>query len=155
MRTRSIRRLAPLAVVLASVLVVAGCGDDSDSGEDAVKGVVTGFLTDLAENKGTEACDRLTTGTVRILSAVAPAAGTSATCPDNIRAVNGQLSEEEKEALKSAEVKAVTIDGDTATVNPQDVEFEIEGTSSLLSSVKGGPVVLKNVDDEWKIESLG
>ena len=79
----------------------------------------------------------------------------SSTCPDNIRAVNGQLSEEEKEALKSAEVKAVTINGDTATVNPQDVEFEIEGTSSLLSSVKGGPVQLKNVDDEWKIESLG
>ena len=154
MRPRSITRLAPLALVLAALLVVAGCSDDSDSDAE-VKGVVTGFLTDLAENRGTEACDRLTTGTVRILSAVAPAAGTAATCPDNIRAVNGQLSEEEKEALKSAEVKAVTIDGDTATVNPQDVEFEIEGTSSLLSSVKGGPVVLKNVDDEWKIESLG
>ena len=154
MRPRSIRRIAPLALLLAS-LVVAGCGDDGDSGEDAVKGVVTGFFTDLADNKGTEACNRLTTGTVRILSAVAPAAGTPATCPDNIRAVNGQLSEEEKEALRSAEVKAVTINGDTATVNPQDVEFEIEGTSSLLSSVKGGPVQLKNVDDEWKIESLG
>jgi hypothetical protein len=155
MTTRSIRGLAPLALLLASLLVVAGCGDDADSEEDAVKGVVTGFFTDLAENRGTEACDRLTTGTVRILSAVAPSAGTAATCPDNIRAVNGQLSEEEKEALKSAEVRAVTVSGETATVNPNDVEFEIEGTSSLLSSVKGGPVVLRNVDDEWKIESLG
>ncbi len=155
MRTRSICRTAPLALLLASSLFIAGCSDDADSDEAAVKGVITGFFTDLAENRGTEACDRLTTGTVRILSAVAPSAGTAATCPDNIRAVNGQLSEEEKEALKSAEVKAVTISGDTATVNPQDVEFEIDDTSSVLSTVKAGPVQLKNVDDEWKIESLG
>lgn len=154
MSRRGIRRLAPLALLLVSTLVVAGCSY-SDSDEAGVKDAITGFFTDLAENKGTEACNRLTTGTVRILSAVAPAAGTAATCPDNIRAVNGQLSEEEKEALKSAEVKAVTISGDTATVNPQDVEFENEGTSGLLSAVKAGPAQLKKIDDEWKIESLG
>ncbi len=146
--------MIPLTLLLAFWLFVAGCSD-SDSDEAAVKDTITGFFTDLAENHGTEACDRLTTGTVRILSAVAPSAGTAATCPDNIRAVNGQLSEEEKEALKSAKVKAVTISGDTATVNPNDVEFKIEGTSSLLSSVKAGAVQLKNIDDEWKIESLG
>ena len=154
MTRRSRCRLVPLALLL-SVLVLAGCGDDSDSGEGEVKDVVTGFFADVAENRGTEACDALSVENVRFLSAVAPAVGVPATCPDNVRAVNGQLSEEEKEALKSAEVKAVTISGDTATVNPQDVEFEIDDTSSVLSTVKAGPVQLKNVDDEWKIESLG
>ncbi len=154
MTRRRICRIVPLPLLLASLLFVAACSE-SDSDEAAVKDTLTGFFTDLAENRGTQACDRLTTGAVRILSAVAPAAGVPATCPDNIRAVNGQLSEEEKEALKSAEVKAVTINGDSATVNPNDVEFQIEGKSSLLSSVKGGPVQLRNVADEWKIESLG
>ena len=154
MRTRSTRRLAPLAVLLASFLVVAGCSD-SDSDEAVVKDVIAGFFSDVAENHGTEACDRLTSGTVKLLSAVAPAAGTPATCPDDIRAANGQLSEEEKEAMKSVEVKAVTVNGDTATVNPNDVVFELGETSGPLSNVKSGPVVLRKVDDEWKIESLG
>ncbi len=155
MTRRSHRVLIPFLLVLASFLFLAGCGDDSDSHEAAVKGTITGFFTDVAENRGTQACDRLATGTVRLLSALAPSAGVPATCPDGIRAVNGRLSDEEKEALKSAEVKTVTISGDTATVNPNDVEFEIEGTSGLLSNVKGGTVQLKKIDDEWKIESLG
>ncbi len=154
MTKTTLRRIIPVTLLLVSFLFVAGCSE-SESDEAAVKDTISGFLTDLAENRGTQACDRLTTGTVRILSAVAPSAGAPATCPDNIGAVNGQLSEEENEALKSAEVKAVTISGDTATVNPNDVEFEIEGTSGLLSNVKGGTVQLKKIDDEWKIESLG
>jgi hypothetical protein len=149
------RRLFPLALLLCSALVVAGCGDDADSDESQVKDVITGFFADVAENRGTEACDALTVGNVRFLSAVAPAAGVPATCPDNVRAVNGQLSEEEKEALKTAEVGEVTISGDTATIAPQAVEFELAGQSTLLSSVKTGPVVLKKAGDEWKIESLG
>ena len=153
MTRRSRRRLVPPALLLCSFLVVAGCGDDSDSGD--VKDVLTGFFTDVAENRGTEACDALSVENVRFLSAVAPAAGVPATCPDNVRAVNGQLSEEEKEALKTAKVGDVTISGDTATVSPQEVEFEIVGESTLLSTVKSGPVMLKKAGDEWKIESLG
>jgi hypothetical protein len=149
------RRLIPLGLALVSFLAVAGCGDDADSDEAAVKEVITGFFTDVAENNGTEACERLTTGTVRIFSVVAPAAGAPATCSDHIRVVNGQMTEEEKDALKTAEVKSVTVSGDAATVAPDDVVFELRGTSTLLSSVKAGPVLLKNVDDEWKIESLG
>ena len=154
MTSRSRRCLVPVALLL-SLLVVAGCGDDSDSDEAEVKEVLTGFFTDVAEARGEEACDRLTVSTVRFLSAVAPVVGVPATCPDNVRAVNGQLSEEEKEALKTAEVGAVTISGDTANVNPQEVKFEHEGQSALLSSVRAGPVVLKKVGDEWKLESLG
>ena len=152
MTRRSRRRLVPLALVL-SVLMVAACGDDSDSGD--VKGVLTGFFTDVAENRGTEACDALSGENVRFLSAVGPAVGVPATCRDSVMAVNGQLSEEEKEALKTAKVGEVTVSGDTATVSPQEVEFEIVGESILLSSVKSGPVVLKKAGDEWKIESLG
>jgi hypothetical protein len=155
MRRRSIRRMAPLALLLASSLVVAGCNDDSDSDEAEVKDVLTGFFTDVAEARGEEACDALTVATVRFLSAVAPVAGVPATCPDNVRAVNGQLSEEEKEALKTAEVGQVTVSGDTATINPEEVKFEHEGESALLSSVRAGPTVLKRVGDEWKLESLG
>ena len=146
--------MVPLALLL-SVLVLVGCGDDSDSGEGEVKDVLTGFFADVAENRGTEACDALSVGNVRFLSAVAPAVGVPATCPDNVRAVNGQLSEEEKEALKTAKVGEVTVSGDTATVDPNEVEFEVAGESTLLSTVKSGPVVLKKAGDEWKIESLG
>ena len=154
MRNRSSRRLVPLALLLASVLVVAGC-NDSDSDEAQVKDVLTGFFTDVAEGRETEACDALTTGTVRFLSAAAPTAGVPATCADGVRAARGQLSEEEREALTTAEVRQVTISGDTATVNPQDVEFEIADQSALLSAAKAGPVVLRKAGDEWKIESLG
>jgi hypothetical protein len=151
---RSRRRLVPVAL-LFSLLVVAGCGDDSDSDEAEVKDVLTGFLTDVAEARGQDACDALTVASVRFLSAVAPVAGVPATCPDSVRAVHGQLSEEEKEALKTAEVGQVTVSGDTATIDPQEVEFEHEGQSALLSSVRASPVVFKRVGDEWKLEALG
>ena len=154
MTRQSRRRLVPIALLL-SLLVVAGCGDDGDSDEAEVKDALTGFLTDVAEARGVEACDRLTVSTVRFFSGVAPSAGVPATCPDTVRAVNGQLSEEEKEALKKAEVGQVTISGDTATINAQEVKFEHEGQSALLSSVSASPVVLKRVGDEWKIELLG
>ena len=149
------RRLSTLALLLCSLLVVAGCGDDADSDEGQVKDVITGFFADVAENRGTEACDALTTGTVRAFSAVAPVSGVPATCPDNISAAYGKLGDEEKEALKRAKVREVTIRGDTATVSPEDVEFEHEGQSALLSSIRSGPVVLKKAGDEWKIETMG
>ena len=154
MTRRSRRRLVPVALLL-SLLVVAGCGDDSDSGEAEVKDVLTGFLADVAEGRGEEACDALTVASVRFFSAVAPAAGVPATCPDQVRAVHGHLSEEEKGALKTAEVGQVTVSGDTATVNPEEVEFEHEGQSALLSSVRANPVVFKRVGDDWKLEALG
>jgi hypothetical protein len=155
MRTRSIRRLAPLALLLAAFLVVAGCNDDSDSDEAKVKSVVTGFFDDLADGRAEEACDALTSGTVKLLSLQGPAGGTPATCPANVATVHGQLSEEEKEAMRGAKVKAVTVNGDTATVNPNDVEFQFEGQSTFLSSARSGPVVLRKFEGDWKLESLG
>jgi hypothetical protein len=153
--TKRKSRLAPLALLLASILVVAGCGDDSDSDEAKVESVVTGFFENLADGRAEEACDALTSGTVRLLSLQGPAGGTPATCPANVATVHGQLSEEEKEAMRAVEVKAVTVSGDTATVQPNDVEFDFEGESTLLSSVRSGPVVLRKFQGDWKLESLG
>jgi hypothetical protein len=151
MTTRTCWRLA--AVVL-SVMALAGCSK-AESDEAKVKGVVSGFFADLGANRGSEACDALTGTATRLAALGAELANASASCPEAVKVVNGQLSSDEKEALKNVKVKQATVNGDQANIAPSDIEFSVNGRSALLSTVKSGPTHLTKASGSWKIDSLG
>ncbi len=153
MPIRSRYRLA--ATTLVAVMIVAvGC-ERQESEADQVQEVVEGFLADAAEGRGEEACGALTGDAVRYVSVVGIAAQTEASCPEAVQALSGQYSESEKEALKSATVKRVSVSGNRATIARQDIEFNFRGESRLFPSATDAPVLLVKTDTGWKIESLG
>ena len=89
------------------------------------------------------------------MSALGLLAQTEASCPDAVETLSGQLSAEEKEALKSVDVKRVSVDGDRATITAEDIEMEYQGESRLFPRAPGSQVVLLKADGAWKVESLG
>jgi len=152
MRPMSLRRTASL--ITALLLTVAACGK-SESAEAKAKATVTGFFDDVAGGKGDAACSRLTGAAVRELSAAAFVMQAPASCPEAVKLVNDQISDDEKKALRSATVNRVTIAGDKATVNDDDIELELKGQTGLFRNNNPKPVELEKSGDDWKISSLG
>jgi hypothetical protein len=151
MTTRTCWRLAAVAL---SVIALAGCST-SDSDEAKVKSVVSGFFSDLGAGRGSAACSALTGSATRLAGLIAEAANAPASCPEAVKVLDGQLSSDEKAAVKNVKVKHVTVSGEEATISPTDVEFSVNGKSSLLSNVKSGPTHLTKASGSWKIDSLG
>ena len=148
-------RQGALVVVLA-VGMVAGAGcRESDSEEAEVESVLTSFLADAADGRGDEACEALTGNAVRYVATVGAVAQTEASCPEAVEALSGLFAADEKEALKSADVKRVSIQDDRATIAREDILLEYQGESRLFPRAQGAQVVLVKTDDGWKIESLG
>ncbi len=132
----------------------AACGGD-DTEEAKVEAVVKDFLSDAADGKGDEACSALTGDAVRYVSTIGIFAQTSASCPDAVNALSGRFSAEEKEALKGAEIRRVSVSGDRATIAREDVRIDYPGQSHLFPSPTNSPILLIKIEDSWKIESLG
>lgn len=148
-------RRGALAVVLAvGMLAASGC-TERDSEEAEVESVLTTFLADAADGRGDEACRVLTGNAVRYVATVGALAQTEASCPEAVETLSGLFAADEKEALKSADVKRVSVDGDRATIAREDIELEYQGESRLFPRAPGAQVVLLKTDDGWKIDSLG
>ena len=153
MSVRNIYRLA--GILLAAAMLLAGCSDDEDSDEAQVKTVVTDFLEDAADGRGSEACSKLTGDAVRYVSTVGAVAQAEASCPDAVQTLSGQFATDEKQALKSATVKKVNLSGNSATIAREDIEIKYQGQSHLFPRPSNSPVILIKTDTGWKIESLG
>ena len=155
LRGRSRTRHGALVVALAvGMLAGSGC-TENESEEAKVESVVTSFLADAADGKGDEACEALTGEAVRYVSTVGALVETEASCPDAVETLSGQFAAEEKEALKSADVKRVSVKDDRATIAREDIVLEYQGESRLFPRAQGAQVVLVKTDDGWKIDSLG
>jgi hypothetical protein len=148
-------RRGPLAVVLAvGMLAGAGC-TERESEEAKVESVLTTFLADAADGKGDEACKALTGNAVRYVATVGALARDEASCPDAVETLSGLFAADEKEALKSADVRRVSVQDDRATIAREDIALEYQGESRLFPRAPGAQVVLVKTDDGWKIDSLG
>lgn len=155
LREPSRTRRGALVVVLA-VAMLAGSGcTGRDSEEAKVESVVTTFLDDTADGNGDEACEVLTGNAVRYVATVGALAQTEASCPDAVETLSGMFASDEKEALKSADVKRVSVENDRATIAREDVVLEYQGESRLFPRAPGAQIVLVKTDDGWKIDSLG
>jgi hypothetical protein len=143
-----------MVMAAALVLGVAACSDE-DAQDAKVKAVVTDFLRDAADGKGTEACSALTGDAVRYVSTVGVVAQSTASCPEAVNTLSGQFAADEKKALRGAKVKNVSVSGDRATIAREDVEIDYKGQSHLFPTPTNSPIVLIKTDAGWKIESLG
>jgi hypothetical protein len=149
------RWAAGLVGLLALTVVAAGCGE-SDSDEEAVKSTVAGFLEDVADGDGGAGCARLTEAGVREFSSAAFFLQAPATCPEAIKVANGQLSDDQKKALRTAKVNRVTVSGERATVADSDIELDVEGDGSILFlNNDPKPFQLEKSGDSWRIASVG
>lgn len=128
----------------------------ADNTEEAkVETVVTTFLADAADGNGDQACEALTGNAVRYVSTVGALAQTEASCPDAVETLSGLFAADEKGALKSADVRRVSVADDRATIAREDIVIEYQGESRLFPRAPGSRVVLVKTDDGWKIDSLG
>lgn len=148
-------RQGALAVVLAvGMLAGSGC-TEGDSEEAKIESVLTTFLADAADGNGDEACEAMTGNAVRYVAAVGALAQDEVSCPDAVETLSGLFAADEKEALKSADVRRVSVDGDRATIAREDIVLEYQGESRLFPRAPGAQVVLVKIDGAWKIDSLG
>ncbi len=148
-------RQGALVVALAvGMLAGSGC-TERESEEAKVESVVTTFLADAADGRGDEACKALTGNAVRYVGTVGALAQTEPSCPDAVEKLSGLFATDEKRALKSADVKRVSVDDDRATIARDDIVIEYQGESRLFPRAQGAQVVLVKTDDGWKIDSLG
>jgi hypothetical protein len=147
-------RYRVVGALFAAAMLLAGCNND-DSDEAQVKAVVTDFLEDAADGRGTEACFALTGDAVRYVSTVGAVAQSEASCPEAVQTLSGLFASDEKKALKSASVKRVSLSGDSATIAREDIEIQYKGESRLFPRPSNSPVILIKTDTGWKIESLG
>jgi len=126
-----------MVCAFAAALLLGGCGGNHERNAGEPADAVNAYLTAVADNEGQQACDLLT---VDARAQIAEVAGSS-DCPALVDTFNTFLGGD-AERLKSAEVKNVSVEGDTATAF-----VELEG--------KAVKVELQRVGDEWRIDTFG
>jgi hypothetical protein len=131
-------------VLVVSLAGLPGCGGSSD--EDDVKATMTDFLGALAKGDGQKACSLAdASGRARLVQA----AKGQLTCERVIAAVSARLPAEVKSGLENAEVKKVTVNGNTATIKDSDITSSKGNVKSFLSG--GTPTKLVKEDGKWKL----
>jgi hypothetical protein len=130
-------RLALLiAAILAATLLVAACGDDDSSGEDAD---ITEAIEQAATSDTAESCTEFQT--LAFTEQTEFETGDAA-----IAACEGNAGEGVNQAADSVEVSEIEVDGDTATA---EVAFSGAGLDNQVIAVS-----LLKEDDQWKLDSL-
>lgn len=139
-------RLALIAA--AAALALAGCGGGSSGDEQAVKDTVTTFMSALARGDGATACAKATAAAQQRLTAQAAQAGSN--CQAIISAIASRLPAPVKQGLETAQVKKVTVKGNTATVSDHDISSKSGNLGPFLG---GGTTTLTKVGGSWKLSS--
>jgi hypothetical protein len=137
-----------LLVALVAALALAGCGGGGSGDEQAVKDTVTTFMSALARGDGATACSKATAAAQQRLTAQAAQAGSN--CPAIIAAISKRLPAEVKQGLETAQVKKVTVKGNTATVTDHDITSKSGNLGPFLGS---GATTLTKVGGSWKLSS--
>ena len=125
-----------IALILSSAIALSACGGGGDS--DNVSQTLQTYLAALAQGNGKEACDQMTGDQARRMLQEAAAFLPElqpTSCADALSKLGGSLGGEETEALESAEVTNMKIDGDSATA-------ELVGGTQTAKLTKNGDLWL-------------
>ncbi len=142
------------AGLLTVVMATTACGG-SKSDADSVKSTVSSFFAAVGNNKADGACALLTDAGVKELSSAAFLLRPPSSCADAIKTFNKVLTSDDKKSLETTKVKRVTITGNTATVDDNDIELKSGGEVGLFRNSSPKPLTLEKVGSDWKISSLG
>jgi hypothetical protein len=132
-------RAAIVIVLVALVSLPAGaCG--GESAEEEVRSAWEAAAGAAAAGDATTFCDLVSTeGRETISSRVGLG------CEDAIRLLASQLEAGEKAAIEAAEITAVDLDGDVATVR-------YESSAALAKLGFSGRTSMARVDDRWLLQ---
>ena len=150
--TDSLKRLLTLsACVIATLALLAGCGDDegSDSGgaSDSIEvsadatptEVYQDFMASVAGGDSDTACELLSPAGLKQVEQ----SSIGGTCNDWVSEVESVLTPAYKKALENAQVSDEQIQGETATLEVKDPVLELPLE-----------VELEQVDGAWRLSKL-
>jgi hypothetical protein len=139
--------------VLVLALALAGCGSSGSGDEVAVKATTVKFLGYLAQGNGPSACKLVTPHGQASLAAQVAAATQSKqalSCEQIVTNLSQLLPAAVRSGLLSAQVKRVTVQGTTASVQDSDITST---TGNLSAFLKGGQATrLRKVNGVWQID---
>lgn len=164
-------RLSLLVATLTSTIAIAGCG--AGVGVDApptapssgtlaqVRSVITGFARAMARGNGPSACALMDVqaqtqiaqeATNGLIDGSLPAAQL---CQQAIAAFAARLDGAERAVLDSVRVGHVTVEQDTATVDPSQITSPAGGAPlSETGAESGSPMTLALQNGQWLIDSF-
>jgi hypothetical protein len=163
--------LTGLCAVVAA-LVLAGCGGSvglaptsappSRSELASVRATLTQFAAAMAAGNGAQACALLDSGVQQQLAGLSAAAADAGNptslqlCEQTIASVSARLTSRERAILDSIHVGEISVDQNSATVDPQQIASP-DGNASLGGSGDAGAseIELTFEGGRWQIDSLG
>jgi hypothetical protein len=143
------RLLAGVIAVALSVGVTAcgGSGGSSSADTTAVQRTVTQVLHALASGNGATVCSLATPAGRGTLAKALP----HSTCTRVVDLVSAHLSATQKQALGTAKVGKVTINGDHATVPDTSITSAKGSLKGFLQSGAAPTRLTKQSDGSWRI----
>jgi hypothetical protein len=140
-----------VVVALAGLLIPAcgGGGGGSSEDETAVKQTVELFLHAVAAGDGITACTLATPeGQAKLLQEVNQA---GQNCTQVVTFVSAGFSQDTRDGLATAKVEKVGFDGDTATVEDEDITSTQGDLQAFLDPNSPPTVLTRQPDGTWKL----
>jgi hypothetical protein len=151
--TKNLKRLLTVsACLLASLALIAGCGDDEETDGGGGGGETTEVSSDatpsevyqafnaaVASGDEDTACGLLAPAGIKQVEQ----ASIGGTCEDWVGEVEGVLTPQYKKAMENAQVKDEQIQGETATLEVKDPVLQLQLE-----------VELEQIDGTWKLSKL-
>ena len=127
------------AALVASVLVLSGCGGDSD--EDEIRSTLETYVEAFVAGDGKRACELMTEETRAEFVNKVSVLSRTGDCGRSVRVVRTLAGDATAKALQGAKIEDVKVDGDSAT-------------ATLVASGNRAPSKLAKVDGEWRISGV-
>jgi len=142
--------LAASAALAVATAAAAGC--DAGGEEDRVRETFRAFHSAVAKGDGKHACSMLTDRARAALERDADL-GALNTCPEIVAWSWMGMSQAEKTALRKLDVGHVGVDGDRATIRPQDIELRDAPEDLEVRNDK--PIILRRTPaGAWKFDEV-
>jgi len=142
------KRSVGVPAVLLVCSLVCGCSRGAASRSDVmrVKQTMTRELAALASGEGTLACSLTTISGRKKIERQVPGFG----CEAIVALYGRKQTKPAKEALRTAHIRKVTINGDTATIRNADI-VSARGSLHGVVPPSGVNILTKQHDGSWKI----
>lgn len=167
----SLKRLALLAVTLTAATAIAGCGGSvgiaarpaapSSATLAQIRSVITSFARAMAGGQGSSACALLDAQAQQQIARQMTNGQSDGSlsnvelCQQAIASAGAQLSRPERAVLDTIQIGRVTVDQDTANVNPNQITSPASRALPAQSANQfDSPVGLVLQNGQWLIDSL-
>ncbi len=167
----ALRRFAYLAATLTAAVAIAGCGGSvgftappaapSSATLAQIRSVIAGFARAMAGGEGSSACALMDAQAQQQIAQQVTngqsdgSLSNAELCQQAITTVGAQLSRAERAVLDTVQVGKITVEQDTATVDPSQITSPDSGSPRAEAASRfDSPVHLVLQNGQWLIDSL-